>query len=98
MVGQWYAPLMAALVEKAPYLGYRLIDTATFADQRGRRLVVVAADRQPGLSSSLERGQFVNQGIRRIAVPLESGPPLNSEMLDAMLRDCLLGEVIFPRE
>ena len=45
MLGQSYAPLMTALVEKPPYLGDRLINAATFADQCGGRLVIVAADR-----------------------------------------------------
>jgi hypothetical protein len=35
MLRQWYAALMAALVGEAPYLGYRLVDTATFTDKRG---------------------------------------------------------------
>ena len=44
MLCQWYAPLMAALVEKASDLGNRLVDAPTFANQRGGRFVIVAAD------------------------------------------------------
>ena len=87
MLRQWYASLMAALVKKAPYLGDRLVDAATFADKSGGRLVIIAADGQPRLGGSLERGQFVNQGVRRIAVTVEPRPSLNPEMFVAMLRN-----------
>jgi hypothetical protein len=86
---------MTALVEKASYLGDRLVDAATFAYQRGGGIVIVAADRQPRFSRSLERGQFVNQGVRCIAVPVEPWPSLNPKMSVAMVRDCLLGEAAF---
>ena len=80
---QWYASLMAALVEKAAYLGHRLVDTATFADKGCGRLVIVAADGQPRFSCGFERSQFMNQGVWCIAVAVESRPSLNPEMLIA---------------
>jgi hypothetical protein len=44
MLCQCYAPLVAALVEKAPNLGDRLVDAATFAYQRCGGLVIIATD------------------------------------------------------
>ena len=90
--------MRAPLVEKAPYLVNRFVDSATFADKCGGALLVVAADGQPRFSRSLERSHFVYQGVRGIAIPVEAWPSLNSDMFVAMIRDRPLGEAVFSRE